>query len=332
MKYLSHIILITFSFSIFGQPTITNSVIPFVGSASTYRIFDAVNTMPGDSGANVTWDYSDLTATGTAIFDYKDPATMPAGTTYPSANLGVDQSGDPQIYLLKDNQQYSAVGILFSGITEDYTNNPKELLRFPITYADQYTDSFEGTTTVGTITANRNGNITIVGDGYGDLLLPYATFQNVLRIRTVSIYNDNILGNTVNSGIDTVYTWYQEGVKDYIITWNHISSTVAGEIFYGAFLDTMFVGVNELHGKSFKVNVAPNPATDHINISYRTNSEESINAQIFDSSGKLVKQIVLQGSSTFYTRTISIADLHRGLYLFLINEERNVYKTKIILE
>jgi hypothetical protein len=306
------------SLSLLAQPTITGSVIPSIGSSSTFRFFNAENTLQGDSGANVTWDYSNLTLTGTGIFDYKDPATMPAGSQFATANLGVDQNGDPQIYIIADNQQYSAVGIQFSGISENYTNNPKELVRFPISYATQYVDSFEGNAVAGSVNANRKGDIVINGDAYGDLILPYVTFQNVLRVRTISTYEDKFLNNVVNSGIDTVYAWYKDGVEDYIFTWSHIYSSLAGDIYYGAFLDTMFVGIDEEKNNLIGLLISPNPAHDVVTIEFETKSNEQITLDILDASGRLVKHIKLTSNSGVVREDIDIHDLKSGVYTLIV--------------
>ncbi len=320
MKYFLYLALSTFSISLVAQPTITSSVIPSIGTSSTYRFFNAQNTSSGDSGAVVIWDYSNLTLTGSGVFDYKDPSTMPSGSLFTTANFGVDQGGDPQIYLIADNQQYTEVGIEFSGISENYTVNPKELVRFPITYATQFIDDFEGSAVAGTFNVDRKGDITIVGDGYGDLILPYATFQNVLRVRTISTYEDEYLGNVVNSGIDTVYAWYQEGVNDYLFTWSHINSSVAGDIYYGAFLDTMFVGIDEKIKNSTGFLISPNPAHGFVTIEFETQTDKQIILEILDSSGRLVKRVKLKNESGFVKKVVDINNLNSGVYTILVNQ------------
>ncbi len=323
--------MILIASNLLAQPTITSIVVPDTGTISTFRFFNGEVYQPGDSGANVTWDFSGVQTNATGILVYKDPASMPGANKFPSANLGVDEDGDPLIYLLTDNDQLSQVGLEYSGISENYSNNPKELMRFPITYGTVYTDSFEGTATVAQFNADRKGTIEIVGDGHGTLILPYATMNNVLRVRTVSNYEDRFLGQLVNQGTDTVYTWYVDGINEYVYNWYHLTGTQVPNAYHGAYLDTMFVGVNE-GAQIFKgLVIAPNPAKDVVQFSFELDSKESVSLEIYSLQGNLVYQESFVAGSMKVIHDIDISGYDSGIYSVQLSSGNDILRKKFLV-
>lgn len=310
---------IVFSCLGFAQPVITNSVVQQVGNSSTFRVYNAEIISAGLSGANVTWDFSGINFTETRVFDYKDPSTMPGGSSFTTANLGLDQNGDPQFYFIASSQDLVQIGGKIATLTEDYSSNTKKILSFPITYGNVLNDTFEGTAQLATILASRIGTSVIEADGYGTLILPYTTFNDVLRVRTVSVYEDELLGNVVNSGVDTAYAWYVEGVKDYVFTHTRVTSNTFGDVSYGAYLDTMYVGINNLSKQDLKFGVSPNPASDELNISYHSKSGESLKIELFDLSGKLIKSEEVLAGKGDYKHILLVSDIRNGFYTLKVS-------------
>jgi len=66
--------------------------------------------------------------------------------------------------------------------------------------------------------------------------------------------------------------------------------------------------------------IYPNPFTDHISLNYSCNSEEPINLELFDQTGRIVvRQSVMagQGRNTYVIRSLS--GLSRGIYLLRLS-------------
>jgi flagellar hook protein FlgE len=74
------------------------------------------------------------------------------------------------------------------------------------------------------------------------------------------------------------------------------------------------------------ISVYPNPASEYIVFDI-TNISESTTVELFDNQGKKVLEQKL-----FVTGQISISNLAKGLYLYMINNSGNIYKGKIIVE
>lgn len=63
----------------------------------------------------------------------------------------------------------------------------------------------------------------------------------------------------------------------------------------------------------FQANITPNPASDHIAVYYQIQGENSVPMQIYDATGRLVKQIPLTPASTRIS--VDINDLKAGIYI-----------------
>lgn len=60
--------------------------------------------------------------------------------------------------------------------------------------------------------------MTIEADGYGDVIMPYDTIKNVLRVQYVAVYEDKFMGATIVSYVDTINLWYNAQTGDPIAT------------------------------------------------------------------------------------------------------------------
>ena len=310
-----------------SQPNISSSVTPDTGASSTFRTYNAKDHEPGQAGSSQVWDFSTIAPNGTVIFDYQDPANLSGSGQFTGTNLAVDQGGDPQIFFIANTQKLSQVGTFYNGLTENYSQDPKDLLRFPMTFASTFTDTFAGTAIASGLNATRTGITITEADGYGQLILPYATFNNVLRVISISTYEDKLLGNVVNSGTDTVITWYAEGLKDNIMTWSRITSNIYGSVFYGAFQDTMFVSVDPSSRIQTDLEIYPNPASKEVRIDLGNSHPLPFKVNFFDLSGRLLKESLGESSVL-----VDVTDLETGLYIVRIIQGEAVQTRQIVIE
>lgn len=72
------------------------------------------------------------------------------------------------------------------------------------------------------------------------------------------------------------------------------------------------VGINEVQDP-FSASVYPNPASSQITVSYTLDGDNREPLQIFDATGRVVKEVSLTPAST--SATISVADLRPGIYI-----------------
>ena len=311
-----------------AQPVITNSIVPQVGNSSTFRLFDPAVESPGPGGAAVTWDFSNVTMTGTSILQYNPPSSYANASQFPGSTLVAEQSSGILLFLKEESQYLSEMGLVASTLTETYIADPRVVMKFPMTYGDSLTDNFEGTAILSAVTATRTGSSEIVADGYGTLILPYGTFTDVLRVRLVSTYADEFLSQVVNTGVDTIYNWYMEGHYDYLYTWSRIESSNFGSIYYGAYLDTLYAGSRESAGKRSDLVIYPNPAAGQIRIVCGGHIGE---LSVYDQEGRLIYREIPATVAKPKEMDVDLSHLQKGLYYLVLKSGGGYYREKLVL-
>ncbi|PWN68920.1 secretion protein [Chryseobacterium phosphatilyticum] len=214
-KYLFFCILsILFSGSMNAQPTITNADIINGTFQFTNVSFNQGAYSPGNAGANVTWDFSNIqgTAAGTKILYGDCSSAVPECSSFPTANkysVSFDSNGNQnnEKNLFKVNSiQLEMLGVrnIATNYTLTYTDTPIEL-KFPTTYLQSFNDT--SSYTVNGVTTNTSSVIT--ADGYGTVKTPAGTYANVLRVKKESTVNISMSGAPVSTTQITTYAWYK---------------------------------------------------------------------------------------------------------------------------
>jgi len=172
-------------------------------------------------GANQIWDFSEL-ETGIQLWIRVLPLNLGlASNDFPNAEW-LDWSellfgGDYQEGYLSHGPD----GVSFEGYnsqTWKYTyTNPRLLHPFPMDYGDIVTDTWTANVQhqITMSQNNRVGESTFEYDGYGTLILPHITINDVVRVQSVTEYTEVI------AGFDFTYTetrvdWYAPGYE-YIV-------------------------------------------------------------------------------------------------------------------
>lgn len=218
-------------------------------------------------------------------------------------------------------------GLAFAAINGVVYNDKREYLKFPITYNDVFTETFTGTLT-GAFPTQRQGTVEIAANGYGQLILPYDTLYDVLRIRSVAIYQDTLFGGETGSYVDTIFTWYNTATN------NHIASVALAYNFGGltgataSYMDEadLLTGVNPVVESATKGQPLfyPNPVKDVLTIS---NADGYHTLEILDLRGTLIQSISLHQSN----QTIDVADLPPGIYFLQAVSESGSYVRKVVV-
>ncbi|MDV7396316.1 hypothetical protein RZS08_33285, partial [Arthrospira platensis SPKY1] len=80
------------------------------------------------------------------------------------------------------------------------------LFEFPLHYGDQMSDDIEGTNTVfaggSPFVTQRTGTTTTEVDGYGTLITPLGTFNNVLRVKRTESISDSFMGFATTQDVE----------------------------------------------------------------------------------------------------------------------------------
>ena len=306
------LILLTllFSVSLSAQPVINSNWIN-VGSGALISSIDASTVPdPGPAGENVTWDFGDLMPADTAVqiyLQYGLPDTTPYAADYPEANIVQTEAGTEFYdYWKLTSDSMVNYGLAAESIQVIYTD-PIKLVEFPFTYQSAFADSYNGTAEIliAGLTGYTSGNLTATADGYGTLILPDGTYDNVLRLHQVTNSRDSVdIGFGLTTiGVTTIdaYTWVSPGYPGSLASRSTVSTYTIG-LLSGVDPDTSATETTEVFSydpsavisglKPIElVNAAlitPNPVVDQVNLTFESGTDAAFDVTITALDGKLL--------------------------------------------
>ncbi len=334
----------------FGQIPILDSsnVSPIVGLnySSTYDFPNSSQTTPG---ANVTWNYSTIGGMGGTIgVNCLSESNYPEDTLFPTSNTSY-YYGATDYRILESSA--SSLKKWSHRTSSDNAYNliePEDILRFPFTYGDSYTDTWYGyypwcqtgpCNTSSTITmpptCKRRGTTTVNAIGYGTLILPGGnTYNNVLLIKTDVSYTDSIYffsSLQVTSNSLGYYDWYLPGVHHPIA----FAAYYTG--FCGGFPTAHFAYLNNIPSNTISLqsfdakhhySVFPNPSSELVHYTVNGNLEASIQEIIvFNLLGEKFSINVDQ-----LNKTIDVSELMNGIYsLVFVSSKGEQSSVKLVV-
>jgi len=127
---------------------------------------------------------------------------------------------------------------------------------------------------------------------------------------------------------DTLYEYYN-GVTNYGVIY-------IGTHGRGIFQSQDYVGIPEINDRDItfspELNVYPNPATVNTTISFKLQKRSSVNINVYDLSGKVVKTINLnQQSAGSHKQVIDCSGLPKGTYIINLLAGKNSATSKFIV-
>lgn len=276
----------------YAQPVINASNVTFnLESEAFFAETDGFD--PGPPGANRTWDFSELELTPIGGNETILPAGTPFISTFPTSNFCNATTGESAggfTYFRYDTQKMELLGDAYTGIgIFSFGANAKTYIEFPYTYNRVISDTY----------TQDNISFTATYDGYGTLVLPFGTYQNVVRQKIEEMGQTN-------------YIWFHAD------PFFPIAQTTEGGI--GVMRNAAVLANDRFALDGFEM--YPNPTSDYLNI--RMKSPGSID--IYDVSGKLV---ISQNSA----RTDASVDLRpcaTGIYFVKISANNQTSVQKII--
>jgi len=297
MKNLNFtVMMLLVSILSFGQsPTLNSGTLAPENFQATVH-FGAIPANPGLAGENVVWDFSNLAYDPEDnIATIVDPAQTSNYGTYNQANYCVHTNvgGAYNLYAYYI-QGDTGIYKLAEGVSDEvsaevsYLADSKLWLKFPFSYNDTVTDTWQ-----------ENGQTyteTIVYDGYGTLITPFGTYNNVVRIKEVRPGN-------------TTYTWFSVNpifqIFEIASQFSLISENIPGQVLH----------TNEVV-RDNQALVYPNPADDVINI--KTEFDNAV-FRLFDLHGKEIKT-----ADVHKTLQLNTTDLVPGVYIYNISSEDKI--------
>jgi hypothetical protein len=197
------ILLLFWPFLLPAQPVLTQGQHMLQYGDTVVRQTYSFNSIsPGPAGANVTWDFTQL-----------QPLFVESGEVQPVLNMPLFAYNYQIAFSSPTFTHYmwyqaGADTVTFAGhnrsslepdIAEFWDSDV--LLRLPMHYGDQHTDSYWGRSTAMLRPPHFSGTSSIDADAYGTLLLPGRTYTDVLRVHKHDVVFDSVNTSTFD-------TWY----------------------------------------------------------------------------------------------------------------------------
>ncbi len=297
-------LLFTFAFCqlAMSQPILNASDFPASYSATGFYSSNITGFTNGPSGADVTWDYSNITPT-TPTITYSIVPVSDVGSiaaNFPTANFceKFESNGDNyyELYSL-DNQSLQLVAAISTFVANYYDS--AVFFQFPYIYQNEFTDT---QWQLGQPTPPEP--ITRTYDGYGTLILPNGTYNNVIRQKMVNGFGQ------------IEYSWY--GTSPYRLLMSGNLDFNYARVFGEAVLNN-----NEIASPKFQF--YPNPTSDSFSV---LTSDEKLGIKVYDIMGKQLFE------NTNYTSgsIISLKGHANGIYIVKIvdGNNRQLFSEKII--
>ena len=206
MKKLYTLLLLFTVYITQAQISITQSDMPNSGDTIRYSTTTDVNDYVV-TGANYTWDYSNLTPNGQGKYEYKSALAINPIYVIPfglfgfglkiSDGFGAGPISLSNIYNFfnKSASKYTVegYGAEVSGIPLPSTySDPDEFYQFPLNYDDHDTSTYDVTINIPTIGGIRMiGTRINIAEGWGTLMTPYDTVS-ALKIKTYTNEIDSV--------------------------------------------------------------------------------------------------------------------------------------------
>lgn len=330
-----YLFLISASTSFYGihaQISLTAAVHNYAaGSNFNFYLADTTGIVPGLTGANQTWNFSNLTI-GTSLNtqSYVSSASTPYGSGIPSANVAIGVSGEYAYYKTSPSDM-RAEGIADASLTLAYSDD-QLVFTYPFTYNTMVTDSFKGNcTTSGGDDLFRTGKSITTGVGYGTLILPGGTHNNVLKVKLVQNIRDSIDGVYTQMNTLTSYYWYDAATMFPLLMIHYIQSYYTfnpGNINKTKYIyvNSVAAGVNEINLDNY-FSVYPNPSGGKINITSSMSNVQYKSTEVYTIEGEKIYQSTTNTDKS----EINLSSQPNGVYFLQLKTEQGTATKKIII-
>lgn len=334
-----------------AQPTISAGALnPAIGDSIFLKQCDSTYVQTA-GGAGVTWNYGDMggyTSSDDYGVPYRDATTMPDYSNPGIGNSTVAQDpptfkgGDAYVLPSASNVLLYGYSINIAGlgsVVMDMDTDPAEIMTYPFTYLTSNSDAFSGTLHSSLGTYPFSGQVTVTGDGYGTLNMPFmAGIPNVLRVHThdSTFANAGILGtftflnhrweyyepSFTMPGVDAKYpllTFATSDLNGAQSAWVTTQLKVIASV-------TEFTVANEL-------SVYPNPAEDQTTFSYNLTKDAMVNINIVGAQGNIIQKVYNDKANAGQQKvTIDTRNLAAGYYFIKIDIDNQTTLEKLIVK
>ncbi len=312
--------------------TITSSWVPTVGFSQTHNVVNLNGPIaPGSAGQGQTWNFAGATSDSSYTETNLAPMDAAGGSNFPIASYGTQVSDTTgTTFFAASNLSLQVIGSYIGNNQVSFVstyNEPQTVMQFPASFNSAFVDSFHINTTTPFISQIYGINDVRV-DGSGTLTTPTGTYSNVLRVKSINIYQLGFtfppLPGTATSGTTTSYLWVSPDYPGYMLM--NYSINVEGTTS-----DTTItysenpVGIQNVANQTLQI--SPNPANSFVTVGFPSGAELN-RVEVLDLSGRVVALETVNGKSN--RLTISTSSFTNGLYVVrAVDTKGSVVTTKV---
>ena len=339
-KHLFFAVVITcYAAKALAQPILTAANFnPAIGDAFNTHICDTAGVAPGASGAYITWNFDSLITTSIDTGIVTACSATPHCSLFPGSTYAiVSQATHLTPYYIENSTTLSQNGYFIATDTNAVYTNPIDQFRYPFSYGTSFSDPYAGIITLGAITANETGTITVTYDGYGTLILPGGIDTNVLRVHTLQLFVDSasLFGfPTVQTFQLETYAWYKPNYHSPLMT--ILNTTQIGGSYTNKAVSyspkQTATSTPIIAGIENALQLYPNPAKNELNIEYTSANNQEVRISLYDLLGKEIAVITdrsMQGKQSINYNT---SKLPKGLYLLRLQSGTETITRKIEIQ
>ena len=307
-----------------------------IGDTLTLDVAPYPASAPGPQGANVTWDFSSLSSQQQMTHIGVDPSSAPQASSFPTADVAMKESSSNTYVFLNFAQGYETVGIVTSasgGATFDYSD-PELYFQLPSSFGNQpVVDDFSATFSTMGVTFQRFGTTESVADGYGTLITPSGTYNNVLRIRVFQEYKDSthLQGQSyVTNYIGETYMWFSPDYEGPLMTAASLTTTQSGGSTTNEYIQYQSnprTGLGaEVH--ALEATILPNPAQNVVKVELEQLNEPATLRLLSLTGQELIAPQTVRGGQ----HTLNVRSLPQGIYLLELSTASKRTLQKVVKE
>lgn len=288
----------------FPQFTITSSYMPVIGDTLKTSEVDTTGLTPGESGINVTWNFTNINILSGTPWEevYLLPSLTPYSGQFPNANVVTKNNNSSPDYHYYQNTatDWNMIGYANNNFIKWFTT-PYCRFHYPMSYGSQYSNIYKAYNYSGQATRYTTGFRNISIDGYGTIILPGVTYNNVMRVKVIDESFDTVKvgGNIVSTShtIITNYWWYRTGYKFPVFDMGYAQSgTIPSMKFAAISVKNVPVYINQISSivpEKFELyQNYPNPFNPNTIIKFKIKKNGFVTLKVFDTLGKEIATLI----------------------------------------
>lgn len=274
-----------------AQPTFTSAMLPQPGDSATMGMLpfqSFTNDFDAETGAGYNWDFTGImTPVGGLLWPWawRNPAEGLYASTYPTATVNeYAPIGGVDTYY-----EENASELLYLGNAASVAPEPWTWISFPLGFGNggsEYTSYSNPNPPHQRISSKTH---TWSYDGYGDLSFSWGSFQDLVRIKMVTIDSNFVLNSRM---ITTQYLWFQQGGGVPVL---RISRLDEGPVPYpaGSYdVRCLYDAYNSIQGPTAsRLALHPNPANTVVWLDL---DGEPAEVTVFDTEGRAVLRTAME--------------------------------------